>query len=82
MIISRLEKSVSLRTIAEMERRSIIRDLYSTECSVEDIRPPSRACNPQINDQEFVKLDHELRLFRGTDEKNVYVKHKKVLDWL
>jgi len=44
----------------QIERRTIVDGCHSPSSPFEDIRPPTRANNPQANDRHFVKMDNEL----------------------
>jgi len=76
------ERSHSLKERSEVERRSIADSNATVEDSLEDLRPPSRASNPQVFDREFVKMDHEVSLFRRIKDKEVSQNKKRVLEWL
>lgn len=76
--LTEFDRRSSLKLSVEAERRSILDHNVNTE-HIEDFRPPSRASNPQIFDQEFVRMDHEVCLFRKINEKSV---NPRVFNWI
>lgn len=60
----RLEPVALQKSHSEIERKSILNCIKMLENPLENMRPPTRANNPQVNDQQFVKMDHETKLFK------------------
>lgn len=60
----RLEPVALQKSYSEVERKSILNCIKMLENPLDNLRPPTRANNPQVNDQQFVKMDHEVRLFK------------------
>jgi len=73
------DRRSSLKLTVEVERRSIIDENLAADNNFEEFRPPSRASNPQIFDQEFVRMDHEVSLFRRINEKSG---NPRVFNWI
>ena len=74
----RFDRRSSLKLAADVERKSIVEQNVAIESPLEDFRPPSRASNPQIFDEEFVRMDHEVSLFRKIEKSG----NRRVFNWI
>lgn len=68
------------KSFGELERKSITNDFFLNENNSEIMRPPLRASNPQIYDQNFVKMDQQGSFSRK--DKDTFTKIQKVLNWV
>jgi hypothetical protein len=73
------ERRISLKFTPEAERRTIIESTDPSDNILENMRPPSRAINPQCNDEQFVKMNQELH---SLDGKNTFGKKARLIDWI
>jgi hypothetical protein len=76
------ERRISLKFMNEVERKTIMETTDQGENFREDMRPPSRAINPQCNDEEFVRMNQQSNQFVEIDGKNILGKKTRLIDWL
>jgi len=74
--ISNKEKSLE---VEEKEGRGLYKRA-SSKSLVMDIRPPSRARNPQVHDKEFIKMNISMRLQGASVELNMETREIEITE--
>jgi hypothetical protein len=76
------ERRMSLKFTPDVERKTIMENTEQSENLNEYMRPPSRAVNPQCNDEKFVRMNQESNPFGDINGKNALGKKTRLFDWL